>query len=54
MTGVQTCALPISVTLPHARLLALPEVGHVPQIETPVTVARAVLGLWRAVDAGQW
>src|SRR5882757_2242377 len=33
-----------TVTLPHARLLALPEVGHVPQIETPVTVARAVLG----------
>ncbi|HEX4362426.1 MAG TPA: alpha/beta fold hydrolase [Pseudonocardia sp.] len=43
-----------TVTLPHARLLALPEVGHVPQIETPVTVARAVLGLWRAVDAGSW
>ena len=43
-----------TVTLPHARLLALPEVGHVPQIETPVTVARAVLGLWRAVDAGAW
>ncbi|HWN31292.1 MAG TPA: alpha/beta fold hydrolase [Pseudonocardia sp.] len=43
-----------TVTLPRGRLLALPEVGHVPQIETPVTVARAVLGLWRSVDAGQW
>ncbi|HEX4250200.1 MAG TPA: alpha/beta fold hydrolase [Pseudonocardia sp.] len=43
-----------TVTLPNGRLLALPEVGHVPQIETPVTVARAVLGLWRAVDAERW
>jgi pimeloyl-ACP methyl ester carboxylesterase len=43
-----------TATLPRGRLLALPEVGHVPQIETPATVARAVLGMWRAVDAGQW
>jgi pimeloyl-ACP methyl ester carboxylesterase len=47
-------AVRTTLTLPRGRLLALPEVGHVPQIETPVTVARAVLGMWRAVDAGQW
>jgi pimeloyl-ACP methyl ester carboxylesterase len=41
-------------TLPNGRLLALPEVGHIPQIERPVTVARAVLGMWRAIDAGRW
>jgi pimeloyl-ACP methyl ester carboxylesterase len=41
-------------TLPRGRLLALPGVGHIPQIERPVSVARAVLGMWRAVDAGQW
>jgi pimeloyl-ACP methyl ester carboxylesterase len=41
-------------TLPKGRLLALPGVGHIPQIERPVSVARAVLGMWRAVDAGQW
>lgn len=41
-------------TLPRGRLLELPEVGHVPQIEQPVAVARAVLGMWRAVDAGAW
>jgi pimeloyl-ACP methyl ester carboxylesterase len=40
--------------LPNGRLLMLPEVGHVPQMEQPVTVARAVLGMWRAIDAGQW
>jgi pimeloyl-ACP methyl ester carboxylesterase len=43
-----------TATLPHGRLLALPEVGHVPQIEQPVTVARAVLGMWRAIEAGEW
>ncbi|MDT7583689.1 MAG: hypothetical protein QOI50_5726 [Pseudonocardiales bacterium] len=47
-------AVRTTLTLPRGRLLALPEVGHVPQIETPATVARAVLGMWRAVDAGQW
>jgi pimeloyl-ACP methyl ester carboxylesterase len=41
-------------TLPQARLLMLPEVGHIPQIEQPVTVARAVLGLWRATESGSW
>jgi pimeloyl-ACP methyl ester carboxylesterase len=43
-----------AVTLPRGRLMMLPDVGHVPQIERPVTVARAVLGLWRAVEAGDW
>jgi pimeloyl-ACP methyl ester carboxylesterase len=43
-----------TATLPHGRLLTLPEVGHVPQIEQPVTVARAVLGMWRAIEAGEW
>jgi pimeloyl-ACP methyl ester carboxylesterase len=43
-----------AATVQRGRLLTLPEVGHVPQIEQPATVARAVLGMWRAVDAGQW
>jgi pimeloyl-ACP methyl ester carboxylesterase len=43
-----------TATLPRGRLLALPEVGHVPQMEVPVTVARAVLGMWQAVEAGEW
>jgi pimeloyl-ACP methyl ester carboxylesterase len=43
-----------TMTLRRGRLLALPEVGHIPQMERPVTVARAVLGMWRAVEAGQW
>lgn len=47
-------AVRTTATLPEGRLLALPEVGHVPQMEVPATVARAVLGMWRAVDAGQW
>ncbi len=38
--------------LPKGRLLALPEVGHLPQMEVPVTVARAVLALWRATESG--
>lgn len=32
--------------IPGARLLMLPGVGHVAQIEAPVEVARAVAGLW--------
>jgi pimeloyl-ACP methyl ester carboxylesterase len=38
----------------NGRLLLLPEVGHVPQIERPATVASAVLGMWRAVESGRW
>jgi pimeloyl-ACP methyl ester carboxylesterase len=41
-------------TLPQGRLLALPHVGHIPQIEEPVTVARGILGMWRAVEVGHW
>jgi pimeloyl-ACP methyl ester carboxylesterase len=40
--------------LQRGRLLVLPRVGHCAQIERPVTVARAVLGMWEAVDRGQW
>jgi len=36
--------------LPRARLLVLPRTGHVAQMERPVTVARAVLGMWEAGD----
>ncbi|PPK63455.1 alpha/beta hydrolase [Actinokineospora auranticolor] len=36
--------------IPRARLLVLPRTGHVAQMERPVTVARAVLGLWEAGD----
>jgi len=38
-------------TPPRGRLLRLPDVGHVAQIERPVTVARAVLALWRAAES---
>ncbi|HEY2205278.1 MAG TPA: alpha/beta fold hydrolase [Pseudonocardia sp.] len=41
-------------TVRRGRLLELPEVGHVPQIEAPQLVARAVLGLWRGADTGEW
>jgi pimeloyl-ACP methyl ester carboxylesterase len=37
--------------LPHGRLLVLPRTGHVAQMERPVTVARAVLGMWEAGDS---
>jgi pimeloyl-ACP methyl ester carboxylesterase len=40
--------------LPRGRLLEMPSVGHVPQMERPAETARAVLGMWRAVDAGAW
>ncbi|MBC3190233.1 alpha/beta fold hydrolase [Pseudonocardia sp. C8] len=35
-----------AAALPDARLLVLPRAGHVPQIERPEDVARAVAGLW--------
>jgi pimeloyl-ACP methyl ester carboxylesterase len=35
----------VARAIPDARLLLLPDVGHVPQMEAPRTVARAVLGL---------
>jgi pimeloyl-ACP methyl ester carboxylesterase len=40
--------------LRRGRLLVLPRTGHTAQMERPVTVARAVLGMWRAVERGEW
>jgi pimeloyl-ACP methyl ester carboxylesterase len=40
--------------LPRGRLLVLPRTGHTAQMERPVTVARAVLGMWEAADRGDW
>ncbi|MFD5831318.1 alpha/beta fold hydrolase [Lentzea sp. NPDC060358] len=40
--------------LPRGRLLVLPNTGHVAQMERPATVARAVLGMWEAVDGHAW
>lgn len=40
--------------MPRARLLVLPKTGHVAQMERPVTVARAVLGMWESIEAGTW
>jgi len=40
--------------LPRGRLLVLPRTGHVAQMERPTTVARAVLGMWEAVDRRTW
>lgn len=36
------------------KLLVLPGVGHIAQIEAPDTVARAVAGMWDSVAAGTW
>jgi pimeloyl-ACP methyl ester carboxylesterase len=40
--------------LPRGRLLVLPGTGHVAQMERPVSVARAVLGMWEAVENRTW
>ncbi|GGS12857.1 MULTISPECIES: alpha/beta fold hydrolase [Actinokineospora] len=40
--------------IPNARLLVLPDVGHVAQMERPATVARAVLSLWRSAAGDRW
>lgn len=40
--------------LPNGRLLVLPRTGHVAQLERPVSVARAVLGMWQAVQRDRW
>jgi pimeloyl-ACP methyl ester carboxylesterase len=40
--------------LPRGRLLVLPRTGHVAQMERPGTVARATLGMWEQVAAGDW
>jgi pimeloyl-ACP methyl ester carboxylesterase len=39
-----------TATIPRARLLMLPGVGHVAQIEAPEKVARAVAALWERED----
>jgi pimeloyl-ACP methyl ester carboxylesterase len=38
----------------RGRLLMLPGAGHVAQIEAPDAVARAVAGMWDAVESGTW
>jgi pimeloyl-ACP methyl ester carboxylesterase len=43
-----------AAALPAGRLLRLPDVGHVAQIERPEIVARAVLGLVDAAADGSW
>lgn len=40
--------------LQRGRLLVLNRVGHVAQMEQPLTVARAVVGMHRAVERGEW
>jgi pimeloyl-ACP methyl ester carboxylesterase len=40
--------------LPRGRLLVLPRTGHCAQMERPVSVARAVLGMWQAAARGLW
>ncbi|WP_285753194.1 alpha/beta hydrolase [Lentzea sp. NBRC 105346] len=40
--------------LRNGRLLVLPRTGHVAQMERPATVARAVLGMWEALDRHAW
>jgi pimeloyl-ACP methyl ester carboxylesterase len=40
--------------LPKGRLLVLPRTGHVAQMERPVAVAKAVLGMWERVAANEW
>jgi pimeloyl-ACP methyl ester carboxylesterase len=41
-------------SLPRGRLLVLPRTGHAAQMERPTSVAKAVLGMWQAVDRGDW
>jgi len=41
----------VARAIPDSRLLLLPDVGHVAQMEVPRTVARAVLGLLDSVTA---
>jgi pimeloyl-ACP methyl ester carboxylesterase len=43
-----------AAALRRSRLLVLPGVGHVAQIEAPEVVARAVAGMWDAVDTESW
>lgn len=43
-----------ATALPRARLLVLADTGHTAQMERPEKVARAVLGMWGSVAAGEW
>ncbi len=43
-----------TVAATRGRLLMLPGVGHVAQIEAPDAVARGVAGMWAALAAGSW
>lgn len=47
-------ARPTARALRRARLLVLPDAGHVAQMEHPDTVARAILGMWESVRAEEW
>jgi pimeloyl-ACP methyl ester carboxylesterase len=40
--------------IPRGRLLVLPRTGHVAQMERPISVARAVLGMLDALERGAW
>ncbi|HWO59404.1 MAG TPA: alpha/beta fold hydrolase [Umezawaea sp.] len=40
--------------LPRGRLLVLPRTGHIAQMERPVSVARAMLGMWESVEKQTW
>lgn len=40
--------------LRNGRLLMLPGVGHIAQMEVPDVVACAVAGMWDAVESGEW
>ncbi|RTL67986.1 MAG: alpha/beta hydrolase [Pseudonocardiaceae bacterium] len=41
-------------SLRDGRLLMLPGVGHIAQMEVPDVVACAVAGMWDAVESGEW
>ncbi|AUS78206.1 alpha/beta hydrolase [Actinoalloteichus sp. AHMU CJ021] len=43
-----------ALALPRARLLVLPRTGHVAQMEQPMAVGRAVLGMIDALAEDQW
>jgi pimeloyl-ACP methyl ester carboxylesterase len=40
--------------LPRGRLFVLPRTGHVPQMERPISVARAVLGMVDSAGCSSW
>ena len=43
---------PTAATLPDARLLVLPDIGHTAQLEDPTTTARAILALTTRANDG--